>query len=261
MQDQVYLQSVDKSLDPYSAQITESNGNSQSSHAPSEPQDRERLESSYVRMISAKSDEMTQQLLTSPPPHIPSGRTASDIAPSNRIPYSESRTNNTMPVGRVAGFADQDEEDQEEYVDPRELREKSEDDYYYNHEFVDKFRRDEASQQEAYEAPRDLGYGGDNPTVPPRGVICAPSSQTTEDEPRERHDTLDNEYVHMKPQVMQEDDDHSYINVPTRKAGRSVTMPQIQTPPPAADDDDDDDRPEYYNIHHHRSQPTEDLYS
>ena len=140
----------------------------------------------------------------------------------------------------------------------RELREKSEDDYYYNHEFVDKFRRDEASQQEAYEVPRELGYGGDvsHPTVPPRGVICAPnSSQTAEDEPRERHDTLDNEYVRMKPQLMQEQDAHSYINVPTRKAGRSVTMPQIQTPPPA--DDEDDDRPEYYNIHHHRSQPTE----
>ena len=264
MEDQVYLQSVNKSLDPYSAQSTStSNGNSQSSHTPSEPQERERLESAYVKMIGVKSDDMTQQLLTSPlPPHLPSGRTHSDVPPSNHKQFSENRTNNTMPVGRVTvatNFGDQDEEDQEEYIDPRELRDKSEEDYYYNHEFVDQYRRDEASQQETYEVPRELGYG-DNPTVPPRGVVCAPnSSQTAEDEPHERHDTLDNEYVHMKPQVIQEDDGHSYINVPSRKAGRSITMPQIQTPPPA--DDEDDDRPEYYNIHHHRSQPTEDMYS
>ena len=215
MQDQVYLHSVDKSLDPYSAQSTGSNGNSQSSHTPSEPQDRERLDSAYVQMISAKPNDMTQKLLTSPPPHIPSGRTHSDVPPSNYKPSSENRTNNTMPAGSAladTSFVDQNEEDQEEYVDPRELREKSEDDYYYNHEFVDKFRRDEASQQEAYEVPRELGYGGDvsHPTVPPRGVICAPnSSQTAEDEPRERHDTLDNEYVRMKPQLMQEQDAHS----------------------------------------------------
>ena len=64
MQDQVYLHSVDKSLDPYSAQSTGSNGNSQSSHTPSEPQDRERLDSAYVQMISAKPNDMTQKLLT-----------------------------------------------------------------------------------------------------------------------------------------------------------------------------------------------------
>ena len=276
MQDQVYLQSVDKSLDPYSSfNQSASNGNSQTSHTSAEAEERTRLDSSYVQMLSIKTAE--EQLMP-PPTHLPTGRTHSDIPPSSYQPASSNiNKTSTMPAA-VAAFDEEVVEEQEEYIDPRDLIENSTEDYYYNHEFIEKYRK--GSQSENYEAPRDLGYGSqtypDNvphPSVPPRGVVCATSSQQAasaeEDAPLERHDTLDNEYVKMRPQIdkmMREQElaAHSYINVENRKAGRSVTLPHIVNqppppphPPPPEEDDDSSERPVYYNVHH-RSQPIED---
>ena len=271
------------SLDPYSTLNKPTNGSAQSSQQ-TEPEERIRTDSTYIKMIpSEHSQNMTEHLQT----FKPSGRSATIPDPppsSNQDPSSTGNMSQTLPLGLpVASFPDGfQDEDQEEYVDPSELRNNpTEDNEYYNQEVINQLRLS-APGQEEYVAPSELGYGYSSqtrpeedhstlqhPPVPPRGVVCASSDNLYEDEvqdePRERHDTMDNEYVEMKPQIDKllhehEVAGHSYVNVTDcdRRPGRSVTLPSIGSPPiPAVEEQD---QPTYYNVHHN-THLSEEMYT
>ena len=240
---------------------------------------------------SEPSNSMVEHLTTFSG-HQPSERSATVGFPpsSSHNPYDTGKKSQTLPQGSLAapaasfgdGFQDDDDDEQEHYVDPSELRDQPPEEVeYYNQETIDKLRLS-APDQEEYETPRELGYSSQvhpeddhstfqHPPVPPRGVMCAPSDHPSgdnpQDESKERHDTLDNEYVVMKPQIDKMLDEqaaaaHSYVNIAERdgRPGRSVTLPNIDNPRQPSTDEDDEEQPTYYNIHLQK-QPGEEMYT
>lgn len=263
---QVFSQTLSLALDPYNETNQLASFEEQETNVDEAPNletdDRDRANTTYVQMnpshttsLNSFGEANAETADAEPGPPVPV-RTTSDRRQSGLV--SPQSTNS----------------DEEEYVNPQDVRSSV---YYANQAAIDgdlsgrqepvanevpSNELEDDTEQQLYE-DMSGGLETSSPAIPPRGVLCAEPELEVFDSSPQRHDTMDNQYVVMRPLKEKRSsklvEQHPYVNVPSSQDARlrSVTCPTAKLLA------QDESQPTYYNVVKNGSGATkhEEMYS